>query len=148
MVRGVNPIPRVTALARDERGQSAVLATLFVVLLLGALLGLVLFARLIRGPGPSPSFTVGPPAAVPCPIGEGAPGCFEVDVTNSGGASARVICAVEGAGGAAAEFLKGSGVYVSAAEIAPQQTIPLIAKVQAGQDEVVAAPSFNCVPSG
>jgi hypothetical protein len=117
-------------------------------LLMAALvLGVVLTVLAIKPSGSGPAFTVTAVDANACPTGEGAPACFQVLVQNTGSQASHIRCELIPADGTTARFFSGDTVYTSAAEIQPQQTLPLAVKVDVtkGNDTVVS-PSIGCSP--
>ena len=130
--------------ARSRVNSTNVLTMLLgVALVLGAILTVVS----LKPGGGGPVFTITGVDANKCPVGEGAPACFQVLVQNTGSKAARVHCQLVPADGTTALFFSGDDVYTSAAAIDPQQTLPLSVKVDVtkGNDTVVS-PTIGCSP--
>jgi hypothetical protein len=120
---------------------------LFLLLVAALVLGIVLTFLAMKPAGSGPAFAVTAVDANACPVGEGAPACFQVLVQNTGSEAAHVQCELVPAEKTTAVFFSGEAVYTSAALIAPGQTLPLSVKVDvtAGNDTVVS-PSVGCSP--
>ena len=120
---------------------------LFLLLATALVLGVILLFLVLKPAGSGPAFTVSAVNAQTCPVGEGAPACFQVVVQNTGSEAANVRCELVAAADTTAVFFSGDAVYTSAAMIEPAQSIPLSVKVDVtGTNDTVVSPTIGCTP--
>jgi hypothetical protein len=127
---------------REGLPTSAFTVTLVVALALGGFL----LARVIRPPVDG-TFSVGNAIGTACPVGGGAPACFQVNVTNTSDEPAPVRCDVTPAEGTTAQFLAGNSVYRSDVPLVPGEPIGLVVKVGT-TGTTVLPPSVACARAG